>query len=302
MLKIKRQVLVALIITTLSITTACTTKTSYEGSNNIAEPSEVANVITNDESFIVLDVRSEEKYLKGHLQGSVHLDTGDLLINEPVKAMMASPEKIATVLGSKGIEKDTAIYIYDDNQGVNASRVWWTLKSIGHEKVEIVNNGARGLELGKLPMTLEVPEVNKVTYEFQEQDDLMTATMDEVLSVVNGESSATLIDVRSLAEFDEGTIPESVHYPHTKNLYSDGSFKSGQDIYLNYHDLGLNRDSSIILYCKSSFRATQALVLLKEAGFEDVKVYDGAWLEWSNSGNPTTGFDEPVVLTEQDAS
>lgn len=300
--KMKKQILVGLIIATLSMTTACTTKTSYEGSNNIAEPSEVASEITNNESFIVLDVRTEEKYLKGHLEGAVHLNTGDLLINEPVKAMMASPEKIATVLGSKGITNDAAVYIYDDNQGVNASRVWWTLKSIGHEKVEIVNNGARGLELGKLPMTLEVPELNKVSYELKGQEEIMTVTMEEVLSVVNGESNATLIDVRSLAEYDEGAIPESVHYPHTNNLYSDGSFKSGQDIYLNYHDLGLDRDHSIILYCKSSFRATQTLVLLKEAGFEDVKIYDGAWLEWSNSGNPTTGFNEPVVLTEQDAS
>jgi len=302
MVNIKKQVLVGLIIATLSITTACTTKTSYSGSNNIAESSEIAQVIKSDDNFIVLDVRSEEKYLKGHLEGSVHLNTGDLLTNEPVKAMMASPEKIADVIGAKGISNDTTIYIYDDNKGVYASRVWWTLKNIGHERVEIINNGARGLELGKLPMTLEVPERVGSNYEVKEQNNSMVATIEDVLDLVNGESNGILVDVRSLAEYDEGTIPESIHYPHTNNLYSDGTFKSEQDIYLNYNDMGLDKDSSVVLYCKSSFRATQTLVLLEEAGFEDVKVYDGAWLEWAESGNPITGFTEPVVLTEQDAS
>ena len=98
----------------------------------------------------------------------------------------------------------------------------------------------------------------------------------------------------------QGVCSFAINY--TENLYKDGAFKSKRTIELNYKDLGLNKDDEIILYCKSSFRATQTAALLMEAGFEKVKVYDGAWLEWQNQGMPKKESAPKVVPTEQDAS
>ncbi|MPN60767.1 hypothetical protein SDC9_208499 [bioreactor metagenome] len=41
------------------------------------------------------------------------------------------------------------------------------------------------------------------------------------------------------------------------------------------------------MYCKTSIRAAQTYLALYNAGYRNLKLYDGAWLEWSaNPNNP----------------
>ena len=77
---------------------------------------------------------------------------------------------------------------------------------------------------------------------------------------------------------------------------------SPRDTYLFYSDKGFKREDEIILYCRSSFRATQTLALLEEAGYKNVKIYDGAWLEWESKGGSTETKEEDAPITEQDGS
>jgi thiosulfate/3-mercaptopyruvate sulfurtransferase len=70
---------------------------------------------------------------------------------------------------------------------------------------------------------------------------------------------------------------------------------SSRDLGLFYKEAGIEKDDLIIIYCKSSFRATQTAALLQEAGYENLKVYDGAWLEWESQ------TDEILVPTEETA-
>ena len=63
-------------------------------------------------------------------------------------------------------------------------------------------------------------------------------------------------------------------------------------------------DDSIVMFCKSSIRAANTYVALYNAGYRNIKIYDGAWLEWSK--NKKTVFipetDAPVMVTQQDNS
>jgi thiosulfate/3-mercaptopyruvate sulfurtransferase len=262
--------------------------TEYKESDNIIEASALADLLS-ESNTVVIDARSEEDYNKGHLKGAIHLPPSLLSVSEPVTGLVAPKEMVEQLLGSYGLSKESKVYIYDNDAGVYASRVWWVLKSYGHEVVKVINNGETAivaLTPDTLELTLEVPEVTPTEYKANDFDASMVASIEDVQSVVEGKTTACIIDVRSLAEFDEGAIPGAVLIPHTNNLYVDGSFKSGRDIYLDYNDDGIKKDEPIILYCKTSFRATQTLLLLKEAGFKDVKVYDGAWLEWSTKDMP----------------
>ncbi|GKX32042.1 hypothetical protein SH1V18_45220 [Vallitalea longa] len=298
--KHKRGILIPLLIVFVLLFTSCN-KTSYEGSNNVVEPTEVKETMNNSD-VIVIDARSEEDYAKGHLEGAISLNPDKLTISEPVNGMLAPKEQVEEVLSEKGISNDSTVYIYDNSGGVYSGRVWWVLKIYGHENVKVINNGQKGLELANLPMSLEVPELSSTDYVAKDADEDMIATMDYVKAIAeNDKSKEKIIDVRSKAEYDEGAIPNAIFYPHTKNLYTDGTFKSARDTYLFYNDLGLEKDDTIILYCKSSFRAAQTALILDEAGFENVKVYDGAWLEWS-SGDMPTEKEETTVPSAQDAS
>lgn len=256
-------------------------KTDYSGSQSIIEPSEVKNEI-GKENVIIVDARSAEDYSKGHIKGAIHLEPSELTTTRPIPGMLRSKDDIEKVLSSKGIANNSILYVYDNNGGIYASRVWWTLKGYGHENIKVINNGEKGLVSEKVELSLEVTELPETSYSATDFSESMIVDLEEMKKMTSDENSqAKIIDVRSTAEFDEGAIPKAILYPHTKNLYTDGAFKSAKNIYLSYNDIGLERDDLIILYCKTSFRATQTALLLQEAGYTNVKVYDGAWEEWS---------------------
>jgi thiosulfate/3-mercaptopyruvate sulfurtransferase len=291
----------AILMVVMIFLTGCSS-TSYEGSENIVEGSEVAKVYLNGDVKII-DARFLEDYKKGHLKGAISLTPGELSIDNPVKGLIASKETVENVLSNKGIKNDDELYIYDNNGGVYSSRLWWSLKIYGHENVKVINNGAKALENQGLEMSTDIPEFEKSNYKAKDLNKNMIAVFEDVKNQVEKQNENTfIIDARSLAEYDEGYISGAVLFPHTDNLYKDGTFKSKRDIYLNYNDLGIEKSDEVIVYCKTSFRAAQTMLLLKEAGFENVKIYDGAWSEWVNSSMPAEVKTEPEILTEQDAS
>jgi thiosulfate/3-mercaptopyruvate sulfurtransferase len=51
--------------------------------------------------------------------------------------------------------------------------------------------------------------------------------------------------------------------------------------------LDLDRSKRTIVSCGSGVSASGSYLALLEAGFTDVAVYDGSWLEWSHDALPT---------------
>lgn len=281
-LMMKKVISVLLMVGLFVVLTGCN-KTTYDNGSNIIEADQLKGLLS-EKNTVVVDARSIEDYNKGHLVGAIHLSPYELTVSEPVAGTIASKNIVEKVLSEKGISNDSNVYIYDNDGGVSASRVWWVMKVYGHNVAKVINNGEAAIVQNKLELTLDTPEISSTEYVASDMNTSMIATFDDVVSVIDNKTKATIIDARSRAEFDEGAIPTAILYPHTKNLYSDDTFKSARDIYLDYHDLSLDLDNPIIVYCKSSFRAAQTTLLLTEAGFKDVRVYDGAWLEWSTKG------------------
>ncbi len=289
-----------LLVMTVSLLSACAS-TDYSKGTNIIEAKSLTSLLT-DTKTIVVDARDAEAYAKGHLAGAVSLTPGELTVGTPVPGLIAPKETVASVLSSKGISNDSKVYIYDNNDGVNASRVWWVMKIYGHASVAVIDDGEDAIVAGGFQLSAEPVQPAATQYVAKDGDPALIATMDEVKAVVDGTNKACIIDARSQAEYDEGAIPGAILYPHTKNLFEDGTFRPSSHILMNYGDLGLKKDEPVIVYCKTSFRAAQTALLLIEAGFTDVKVYDGAWVEWSQSGAPQEEVKPEVTPTTTDAS
>jgi thiosulfate/3-mercaptopyruvate sulfurtransferase len=276
--------------------------TTFEDSMNVAEVDEIAGVYL-DGSIIVVDARGEDAYNEIHLKGAICIDPAELLVDKPVPATVAPKAKVQRVLSAKGISNDSVVYIYDDNGGVNAFRIWWTMKLYGHENVKVINGGFAAIGKAKLNGTDSATELTPSDYVAEEVNQDLIIDF-EALQLITEDEEATvkIIDVRSPAEYDAGNIPGSFLYPHSKNLYKDGTFLSARDMYLFYLDKGFEREDDIVLYCKSSFRATQTMALLEEAGFENLRVYDGAWLEWEANGGASDSPEDKAPVTTQDGS
>jgi thiosulfate/3-mercaptopyruvate sulfurtransferase len=164
---------------------------------------------------------------------------------------------------------------------MNSSRLWWALKIYGHENIKVVSGGITALKVAGAEVTTEVPSITATSYSAKDLNTNMLATIDEVKAQVNTPDKNTiLLDVRSEKEYDEGTIPSSILLNYENNIYNDKTFKSPQDIKIMYLENKIKPSNNIIMFCKTSVRAAQTYLALYEAGYKNLKLYDGAWLEW----------------------
>lgn len=302
----KRQLrIIAMIVIMASLLalTACAIDTNYPGDKNVIEASAAIEALGTNPKVVVIDARGDEAYNKGHLAGAICLSPVALVVEAPVPMMLIDKLGFEKIMSANGIANDSIVYIYDDNGGVNASRIWWTMKVYGHEQVMIINGGASELVKAKGVLTADQSKLSETSYVASDANTSMIATFDEVSALAQTPvKGVKILDVRSAAEYAEGYIPGAVLYPHTKNLYKDGTFMSSRDLGLFYKDEGIEKSDTIIVYSKSSFRATQTVALLQEAGYTNLKVYDGAWLEWSSKMDTTNTQEDTAPVGESDGS
>ena len=68
----------------------------------IVEPAEL-HAQRADDSLLLVDLCSSEKYREGHIPGAVHCNTADLILGEkPAPGRLPPPEKLAAALAAIG--------------------------------------------------------------------------------------------------------------------------------------------------------------------------------------------------------
>ncbi|MFT4937202.1 MAG: phage shock protein E [Paraglaciecola sp.] len=82
-----------------------------------------------------------------------------------------------------------------------------------------------------------------------------------------------ILDVRSPEEFLLGHVPQAINIPHDK-------------IEQNMHTLIAYKDKTVVLYCKSGYRANKAGKVLSQLGFSELRHLDGDMSGWQKSGLP----------------
>lgn len=267
--------------------TGCSSHTFVEG-ESLLVPAKDLTSYAGQSDVVIVDTRSPEEYAAGHVAGAVNIPTSDIVINVPVKNMLTSKKKIEKVMGSNGISNNTLVLAYDANK-MGASRLLWTLFMYGHQKVKVVDGGFDAVESAGIELTTEVPAPAEAVFTAGEPSSNWLATMDEVRAQAeNPDPHVILLDVRSFEEYAEvGKVPTSVIIPYETNFFADGTFKTTQITRINYLEEKINPEDEIIVYCQTSMRAAPVFVQLYEAGYRNLRVYDGAYLEWSsNTDNP----------------
>ena len=129
--------------------------------------------------------------------------------------------------------------------------------------------------------TTAAPEVPETTAPLEAVVDVV-GTVDEFLaSIPEGYLSiksaedvvaaidtggAFLIDVREPSEYDEGHIPGAVNIPIRE---------------ITKHLDAIPMDQSVIVYCKSGYRAAMATAALQSLGYDNVKAFGGSYNAWT---------------------
>jgi len=216
----------------------------------------------------------------------------DLSINLP--HMMCGEDQFQEAARKLGINNESILVVYDQHGIYSSPRALWMLKSMGHEKVALLNGG--------LPEWVNQGKVVEKKRDSTYPAGKFTATFNSacfvdsnvVLASIEAEGVAVL-DARSTGRF-EGTEPEprtglkGGHIPNSDSLpfpeVLDGNrFKTVEELRTLFEPYQLE-NKKLVFSCGSGLTAGIILFAAHLAGHKNLSIYDGSWTEWGQSDWP----------------
>jgi thiosulfate/3-mercaptopyruvate sulfurtransferase len=245
-------------------------------------------------------------YERGHIPGAAHLNWHTDLV-DPQKRDIASREAFEKTLRDAGVDKDTTIVLYGDNNNWFAAWGAWVFEVYGlGNQVKLLDGGRKLWEAQGLPLDTALPDHADSTLTLADRDNSVRARFVDVVAVAEGRDDAKLIDIRSADEYAgkifapegvkelsvrAGHIPSAVNVPWGRIVKEDGTFKSEDEIKAIYAEKGIDGSKPVITYCRIGERSSHTWFALKKILGYDVRNYDGSWTEYGNAvGVPVTNI------------
>lgn len=259
---------------------------SISGQTDIITAKDFVALMKTNPKLVIIDAGKAKAYATNHAKGAIYLSHLDLYQKDnEIDGLILPPDQMAAFLGSKGISNDSEIVIYDDGTQKYNTRIYWILKFMGASNVKMLHMDMTEWGKVRVPLTSEPTQLEPVTFT-PSLNPAIYADINEVKMAADN-PSIVLIDSRSAAEYNgtsedsQGHIPGAVNIEFKQFLTDTGAFKPEEELRKMVADLGITPDQEIIAYCKTSVRAAPVFVVFKNIlGFENVKVYDGAYNEW----------------------
>jgi thiosulfate/3-mercaptopyruvate sulfurtransferase len=235
-------------------------------------------------------VPGSERYAQGHIPGAVHLDYAEHLhdLATPYAARVAPAERFAAVLGAHGIGDDALVVAYDDGDVPYAARIVWMLNYYGHDEAYVLAGGLPAWKDAGGGLETATPEPAHAVFTPRERPRLR-ATRDEVLAVAEGRGDGQLLETQRDASYclRDRDIAGAQRLSGSLLLEDANGGRIASPEKLSALLSGLDRGKRTIVSCGSGVSASGSYFALQAAGFTDLAVYDGSWMEWSHDGLPT---------------
>ena len=91
--------------------------------------------------------------------------------------------------------------------------------------------------------------------------------------LMKSDKNFILLDVRTVAEFEQGHIPNAVNIPH-------------KELQTRLAELSGKKNTQIVLYCRSGRRVELATAVLNKSGFKQLDHLTGDFNGWTHSELP----------------
>lgn len=242
---------------------------------------------------VLIDVRTEEDYLKGHIPGAVRIDPNAVAAPySPIDGALKPISQIAEMFGELGVGPDTRVVLYDDKGGFHAARMFWVLEYLGHSNVALLDGGLTAwkdedgaLESGAVARALVRKLEPALTPRRFASADWILERRDEEETIV--------IDVRPPALWAKGHIPWALNIPWKGNLRADKTMKPEAALLAHFAAMGVTPDKDIVIHCQNGLASAHSYFALRLIGFPRVRTYHRSWSEWGSSDDlPTSSKTE----------
>ncbi len=243
------------------------------------------------------------QYDAGHIPGARFLPLSQIVINRgQVANELPGVEQLKRTLESVGIGDNTRVVLYSNNANLYAARLWWTMDYLGAaSQAALLDGSLEQWRDEKHPLSKDVPPAPHTTFTPRLRPQVlvnMPAVADASwLATHIDHPSLTLIDARPPEQYSGADPGEDIsrpgHIPGAANLYWVNLLENKDDPrLLPVPDLrkllrGAGASSGpLIVYCRSGMQSSYLYFVARFLGY-DVAMYDGSFLEWSNSSvNP----------------
>jgi thiosulfate/3-mercaptopyruvate sulfurtransferase len=233
-----------------------------------------------------------EQYAAGHLPGAVHLDYGEDLSDPatPYATRVAPAERFAAVMGAHGIGDDALVVAYDAGTVPFAARIVWMLRYYGHDQAFVLAGGIGAWTAAGQPLEMGAARTIAPASFTPRPHPALRASRDEVLAIVEGRRDEQLIETQrdlTYAQRDRD-IRGAIRLSGNLLLEDARGGRLADAATLQRLVAGLDKHKRTVVSCGSGVSASGAWLALRAAGFDDVAVYDGSWMEWEHDGLPTS--------------
>jgi thiosulfate/3-mercaptopyruvate sulfurtransferase len=203
-----------------------------------------------------------------------------------------------------GIDRNTAVVVYDHDGALQAARAWWVLKWAGLAEVLILDGGFAAWVAAGLPVDRAAPSPAPGNATLA-PGAMPVLDADQAAALAR---TSVLIDTRISPNYEggptapgeprRGHIPAARSLPAASNLDAHGAFLDADRLRTLYGALVADGTRPVGVYCGAGVSAAHAVAALASIGVPSA-MYPGSWSAWiSDPARPVAiGPDTPLSET-----
>lgn len=251
-----------------------------------------------NKDLVVVDCRvsladrgaGERLWRESHIPGAVYADLerdlSDMRREGEGRHPWPDAVDFTARLGAWGISASKQVVAYDDGDGAFAARLWFLLRTLGHERVAVLDGGWARWTALDLPVDDAVPRPAPAHYPgvFDRTRLLDAAQVQARLA-----EGDVLLDARAAPRFRgevepldrvAGHVPGARNQPYADNM-RDGRFKPAGELATQLRAaMGDAAPDQVIAMCGSGVTACHLLLAMEHAGMPGARLFTGSWSGW----------------------
>lgn len=255
----------------------------------------------DDSGLVIIDARGILPYRYGHIKNAVPLGVESVIsISDNGSNLVIDAQTAEKTFSDIGIDDSKSVVVYGEYPDPSAARVVWTLLYYGHSKVKLLDVGYSQWQKEGFPITKQIPMMTKkptkgegvvdgggggVNFTAKANHTMRADAL--MIKEKQKDPNVVIIDARTPQEHFQARIPGSILHNWEEGLGDHGEMIKDKDrLQKDFGEKGIAKDKEIICYCHLGMRASHKYLQLKQAGFDNVRVYDGSIIDWANRRNP----------------
>lgn len=254
-----------------------------------------------DPSLALLHIaRDRADYKAGHIPGACFVPFAELAVTrDGVSNELPPATDLVKLFERCGVSDNSRIVLYGDSTLLSATRAYFTLDYLGHGgHAALLDGGFEKWRAEKRPISAEEPAPRQGRFGPRLRPEVVVKLdqmRDLSWTAANVPSSNVFIlDARAEASYKLAG-PNTGHIPGAVNVFWAGALASKEvpvmkpraEVARMYKQAGApGRGRTIVAYCNSGVQATHAYFTLKYLGYDDVRLYDGSFSEWTRAKAP----------------